>query len=396
MRSALGMFVGVFVAAALVGCGGDDSSPGLRNGKTETNAPGAPNNSGTTDPAGGGVTTTPAEQACASAPVATALSDVKDAKDAHLAGKAVFFTSGPKVLRVTKDGKATKEIYTSTDLVRSYVDATSLIVLEAAADAPDTTTIRVIKANPADVTPNADPAAPAIVPSKDFPEFPAAKDGALGTTTTTNFNAAGTRIFASDETSFYVLADTAAGTTIVRFKKDTLAQTNIVTTTNAIKNPQVASNAVWYVRDEQRVFKVAINVTDDNGNVTDAVGEPTEVFGVSYSNVNLAVNDSAAFITTGEAIERRDLTGANPTTIFDAQKSKVSARLGMSTINGGALYVGSEQADAKVKHVIREVKLGATGDERLIACGRSLIGGMAVDAANVVWTEESGVFIAPR
>jgi hypothetical protein len=396
MRGAgIGILVcGVALAMFAVGCGGDDDSAGLRNrgGDPTTNAPGGPN----APDQPGGPTATPAETACAAVAPAQSLSDIVDAKDVRIAGKAVFFTSGAKVFRVMKDlGKGATEVFTSPDLVRSYVDRTAMITIEASAVAPDTTTLRVVKAAGAeDPKLGGDkPAAPPL--PADFPNFPApVKDGIalLGTTATTNYNAAGTHVFASDEKSFYLLADTAAGDAIVMVSKDNPAvRTTIATSTNVITHPQIASGAVWYVRDQQRIFKVAL-ATEDTPQ-----GEPVEVFGVSYSNVNLAVNDSNAFITAGNTVERRDLTGGNPTMIFDAQKGKTAARLGATIMNAGALYVRSEQPDEKVKHVIREIKPSATSaEEKFVACGRGLVTGVDVDGTHVVWTEQSGVFIAPR
>jgi hypothetical protein len=318
---------------------------------------------------------TPAEVACAGAPKAVTLADVEGAHDVHIVGDKVFFQAGNSVFRVMKDGTNKQEIFKSENLVQSYVDDTSLITIEATANAPDAT-IHVLDVN-----------APVAAEGADGP--------AIATTATaTNFNAAGTQVFASDQTSFYLLADTAAGDTIVKVSKDNPAtQTVIVASTNVISNPQLVNDVVWYVRDQQRIFKVALADPE-----TGAQGDPVEVFGISYATCNLAVNESAAFCSVGSAVERRDLTGAHPTTILDETKSKTSARFGLSVTNEGTLFVRSEAPDAKVQHVIRALKLEGDGaEERFLACGRSNVTDLAVDATTVVWSEEGkGVFAAPR
>ena len=383
MRKTLGIFVSL-AALAMVGCA-DDAASGLRNRTNTTNreAEGPP----AAAPEAADTQTTTAEKTCAAVQPPTALSDAKDARDVYVAGAAVFYQSGPKVHRVLKDGTGKKEIYTSSNLVRSFVDATTMILVESTGDSPEAT-IRVIKAITPDVKEGA--------PEPAFPEFPSAKDGAPpGIATATNFNAAGTRVFASDEASFYLLADTGNGETIYEVKKDNpAAQKALAQSPNVITNPQIASGAVWYVRDQQRIFKVALG--DEENGIPQ--GEPTEVFGIGYASCSLAVNELAAFCSVGSAVERRDLTGANPKTIFDAEKSMTQARFGATIAHDGTLYVRSEAPDEKMKHVIRAIEPKAdAAEEKLVACGRGMVTGLAVDGTSVVWTEESaGVFVAPR
>jgi hypothetical protein len=294
---------------------------------------------------------------------------------------------------VLKDGTSPKEIYASPDLIRAYVDQTAMLVVEATADTTDAT-LRVIPSTPA-----------AEGATAEFPDFPAADEqaGLLdvlgrgdGRSVATNFNAAGTRVFASDETSFYLLADTANGDALVQVSKENpAAQTTLASSPNVITNAQLANGALWYVRDGNRIFKLTLP-DEANGVVP---GEPTEVFGIAYASCSLAVGADAAFCSVGSGVERRDLSGANPTTILDAQRSVTGARFGAAMAEGGTLFVRSDAPDAKVKHVIRVVKAGPGGaaDERLAACGRSLVTDMAIDATNVVWTEQDGgVFIATR
>jgi hypothetical protein len=331
---------------------------------------------------------TPAELACAAAPAATTLSDAKAAKDVRIVGQAVFFQHDSKVTRVLKDGTNAKDVYTSPDLVQSYVDSTAMLLVETTANTPDAT-LRVIKATAPAVEGDQAPPEPA------FPEFPAATEGvAPGIAVATKFNASGTRVFASDETSFYILADTAAGDAIVKVNKALPAvQTVIVTSPSVITHPQIASGAVWYVRDNNRVFKVAL-ADEENGLPQ---GEPTEVFGIQYASCHLAVGESAAYCSVGTGLERRDLTGGNPMTILDAQKSKTQALFGPALNHNGALFVRSAAPDAQVKHVIRSIQPGqGTADERLVACGRGLVTDLSVDSTHAAWTEEGGgVFIAP-
>ena len=383
MRKALGIFVSVATVIGMVGCAADDIAPGLRSRSGATNVGAdAPAAAG---PATTATTETPAEHACAAVQPPTTLSDAKDARDVNLAGAAVFFQSGPKVYRVFKDGTVKTEVFTSSSLVRAFVDATTMILVETTGDAPEAT-IRVIKA----IFPEAKDGEPA--PPAAFPVFPA--DG-QGVATATNFNAAGTYVFASDETSFYLLADTGAGDAIVEVKKDDPAtRTTLAQSPNVITNPQIASGAVWYVRDQQRIFKVAL-ADEENGIPR---GEPTEVFGIGYASCRLAVNELAAFCSVGTAVERRDLTGGSPTTILDAQKSITTARFGATLAHDGTLYVRSEAPDEKVKHVIRAIEPApGSAQEKLVACGRGMVTSLAVDGASVVWTEEhGGVFVAPR
>ena len=62
------------------------------------------------------------------------------------------------------------------------------------------------------------------------------------------------------------------------------------------------------------------------------------------------------------------------------------------------LYVRTVAPDAKMSHAVRAIKTTGTAvEERIVACGRTLIGEIAVDKENVVWTEPGkGVFMAPR
>jgi hypothetical protein len=375
--------------AGLVGCKGYD---GVRDDAPKVIGPNSP-----------GTAQTSAETACAAAKPPTPLSDAKDATDIHIAGKAVFFRSGPTVQRVLKDGTDKRSVYASLTLVHAYVDATSLITVEANTRTLEAT-IRVITAGSARQPSNPLDGPFPLVPG--FPDVtaPPTEGDFAGSAAATNFNAAGTYVFASDETSFFLHADTDTGDAILRVSKVNPAlSTTLVAAANAtIDNPQIANGELWFVRDQKRVFKSKLvdDQTDPDkiGFGIGVGGEPTEVFGIGYASCTLAVNDTAAFCSIGTAVERRDLTGGNPTTILDAQKSKTQADFGPTLIHDGVLFVRSEAPDARVKHVIRELKPVATGiEEKLVACGRGMVTDLTADASNVVWTEDgAGVFITPR
>src|SRR5690606_7030501 len=135
------------------------------------------------DPSDEGSTPTAAELACAAAPAATALSNAKDAKDVRLVGQAVFFRQGTAVKRVLKDGTNAKDVYSSPNLVSSFVDPTVMVLVETTADSPNAT-IRVVPA----LTPEVNDEDEALPPEPAFPEFPAAEEGAPpGVAIATNF-----------------------------------------------------------------------------------------------------------------------------------------------------------------------------------------------------------------
>ncbi|MBX3210805.1 MAG: hypothetical protein KF850_02095 [Labilithrix sp.] len=386
MRKALALVV-CGAVAALIGCADDDTGASLR-GKPGASNRGAGAGSGETT-AGSEAAPSSAENACAAVQPPTTLADATDARDVRIAGSAVYYQAGAKVFRVLKDGTKKKELYTSPNLVRSYVDKTAMVLIETTPESTEAT-IRVVQA----IVPEDKDGQPAPEPA--FPDFPTAADGALpGVTAATDFNAAGTRVFASDEKSFYLLADTGDGDTIFQVKKkNPNVRTALAQSANVITNPQIASGAVWYVRDQQRIFKVALG--DEENGIEQ--GEPTEVFGIGYASCSLAVNERAAFCSVGSAVERRDLTGANPTTILDAQQSKTQALFGATIARDGALFVRSAAPDEKVKHVIRALESsGDAVEESFVACGRGMVTDLAVDGTSVVWTEEgAGVFLAPR
>jgi hypothetical protein len=376
----------------LLACGGGERGQLLPTGQAAVTGgptPAAP----ATAPA-----PTPAQSACAGVAAPTTLSDAKDVRSVRVVGSAIFFQAGTTVFRVGADGKGLTTVFSSPNLVRSFVDRSALLAIEST-DGATTATLRVIKASNADdanatVPDFTQPAPDPTVPDPAAPD-PAAPDPAAppalpGTTVATDFEAAGTTIFESDADSFYLLADTAGGEALVQLNKDAPAPQTVTTVTAVLSHPQLLGTDIWYVQDQQRVFKVGI---DD--------GTPKEIFGIGYASCDLAVNESSAFCSVGTAVERRDLTGGNPATLVDAKSSKTSTRFGALFAHDTTLYVPSDVPDPNVKNVIVALSASATAatpaDEKLVACGRGVVTNLAIGDTSVVWSEEDGgLFLAPR
>jgi hypothetical protein len=182
------------------------------------------------------------------------------------------------------------------------------------------------------------------------------------------------------------------------------ALTAVAQADDVISSAQVTDAGVWYVRDRNRVFNVAIDPADPvvvNGKpvtVAPTAQTPREVFGVT-SACGLAVGTSNAFCSEGAMLEQRELSGASPRTLLEAAQSKVPVPFGKAVWSDGTLYVASSAADAKTGYTIRAIKPNGGGavEERIVACGRTAIGEIAVDKESIVWTESGkGVFLAPR
>lgn len=392
MRALLGALVLTAAAmTSMVGCSGDEdtaSTPRKSTKDTKDNG-----SSGTTDPNGTNTTNTvsAAVTACTALAAPTSLADVKDASDLRIAGTAIFFQTGTSITRVLKNGTK-KSILTSPNLTHSWVDAKGVLAIEqTAADNPNAT-LRAFNANAkeaAEDNPN---------PSKDFPEFTIGEGDQIGgATSATNFNAASAKVFASDDTNYYLTADDGDGNTLIVAvnRNDPNNRATLATIADrVIVNPQIASAAIWYVErnnDDNRIFKIAL-ATDDQ-----PAGEKKEVFGMQQQ-CNLVVNESSAFCSIGASIEQRDLTGGTPKTLFQVSASKTAdAPFGQATYFDGSLYVGNTSPDAEIKNVIRAIGTGAA-DEKLVACNRAgAIKGIAVDSANIVWAEDGvGVFMGAR
>jgi hypothetical protein len=373
MRLSLGLLVAGSVA--LVACSGDDGVGSIRRG-----AP--PGGGAPVDPnAGAAVAAAPASVACpATVAAPTALSTVDtNATDVRIVGGVVFYRDGARVLAIDPVSGARHELYTSPDLVHSFVDDAVVATVESP-NPPDA----VLRIRPATGATPADPT----------------KLGADLTVTPDGWSAGGTTVFGSDATSLYVLADvTNQGDTIYKVSKADPSVMTALTQLDAasLGDPQLAGTDVWFVRDQKRVYQIIQTVdATDPLNVTSTPGPATEIFGLGYADCKLAVGGSHAFCSTGTALEQRSLTGGDLQTVFDAQKVAAPTRLGAPLFETGTVFVRSvpsSPSDA-LKNGIHAVK---GTDDRLVACGRETINALAADSTSVVWAEQGkGVFRASR
>jgi hypothetical protein len=378
------LYLGLLVAGsfALVACSGDDGG-GLRLSNAPAAAPGAGS------VAGGGAATTPtgpAAVACpTTVPAATAISATDlNATDVHIIPGAILFRSDLKVIRIETTGAgARSEPYVSPDLVHSYADADVIVTIESP-NPPDA----VLKVMPVGVTSGA-------------PMGPTKTDGL--TATPANWSAGGTRVFASDATSFYVLADvTGQGDTIYKVSKaDPNQMTQLANLDqSSLGDPQLSGTDLWFTRDQKRVYKVtqtpADPATDPAGLLGTNASEPKEIFGIGYANCNLAVGGTHTFCSTGLALEQRDLTGGNLETVLDAQKMSSPTLLGAAQFGTDTVFVRSLPSTATdaLKNGIHAIK---GTDDKLLVCGRDAINSFAANDTKVVWAEQGkGVFSAPR
>jgi hypothetical protein len=330
----------------------------------------------------------PAKPSCpADVPPATTITAEPDARDVRVVGGAAIFTSGNAIVRVGVDGTGRKAIYESPSLVRSFSDNDLMLVIES--PDPPNAVLRIVATSGGTSTGGALPTDP------------------KGLTLPTNWNAAGSYGFASNATSFYVVADVVnQGETLIMIDKATGAMRTLATFNSTITDPQIVSDHLWFVRDNRRVFKLELGyeaptlpgVPPDTGN--GIPGEPREVFGIGYDQCNLTVGEAFAYCSTGPALEQRELTGANPKTILDAQKSKTPATIGAGVWASNTLYLRSAAPDPNLGHVIRSVRTlddNGTIEEKLMACGRDTISSLTFDARSVVWVEKGkGIFAAAR
>lgn len=380
MRLTLGLLL--VGSVALVACSGDDGG-GLRVAGPAT-APGA-----TTPTPGPGATPSstpgPAPLACpATVPAATSINATDlNATDVHLIPGAILYRNDLKVIRIdTAAGNARSEPYASPDLVHSFADADVIVTIESP-NPPDA----VVKVMPVGVTSGG-----SMNPNLKT-------DGAL-TATPPNWSAGGTTVFASDATSFYVLADvTNQGDTIYKVSKaDPNQMTQLANLDpSSLGDPQLAGSDIWFTRDQKRVYKVTqtVDPADPTG-ATVTASEPTEIFGIGYATCNLAVGGSHTFCSTGKALEQRDLTGGNLETVLDAQKMAAPTLLGAALFGTDTVFVRSlpsSTTDA-LKNGIHAIK---GGGDKLLVCGREKINAFAADDTKVVWAEQGkGIFTAPR
>jgi hypothetical protein len=372
MRGSLLVVVLASACSALVACGGDDTSVPLSRGPRTaggTDQPGA----GSTDPTG--TQPTPAS-ACAGVAEAKQISQEADAGDLRITDGAIFYRAGKKVMRAALDGSGQVPVYESQAMLRSFVGGGFIVTIED----PNAATA-VVKVTSLEDPANADPLkAPALEIA-------------------TNFNAGGSYFIGADADAVYLVGDEAQGEVIYRLAKTAPALQPLVTVTDAISSAQVATDGLWYVRDRSRVFKIGLATPDPNNPDQKLVDEPREIFGSTSTACALAVGQDAAFCSVGAAVERRDLTGANLKTLFEASKSKVAAPFGGPTWFDGTLYVRTSTPDAVNGHALRALKTAnGTVEEKIVACGRTAaIGDVAIDKDVVAWTQpDKGVFLAPR
>jgi len=378
MRLYLGLLL--VGSVALVACSGDDGG-GLR---LDNNGPGtAPSTPTTSTGSAPAAAPGPVAPACPTTVAAATSISATDtnATDVHLVPGAVMFRNDLKVIRVDLATGVRTEPYASPDLVHSFSDADVIVTIESP-NPPDA----VLKVLPAGATSGT------MNPNTKT-------DGGL-TTTPPNWSAGGTYVFASDATSFYVLADvTNQGDTIYKVSKaDPNQMTQLANLEqSSLGDPQLSGTDVWFTRDQKRVYKVTqtVDAADPTG-ATVTASDPTEIFGIGYANCNLAVGGSHTYCSTGKALEQRDLTGGDLQTVLDAQKMSSPTLLGAAQFGSDTVFVRSlpsSTTDA-LKNGIHAIK---GTDDKLLVCGREAINAFAADDTKVVWAEQGkGVFSAPR
>lgn len=377
MRLYLGLLL--VGSVALVACsGGDGGGLHLANGPGTGASTPAPTTGSTPSAAPG-----PAAVACpATVPAATSISATDlNATDVRLIPGAIVFRNDIKVIRIETSSGARSEAYVSPDLVHSFADADVIVTIESP-NPPDA----VLKVMP-------------VGPTSGTMNQGLGTDNAL-TTTPDNWSAGGTYVFASDATSFYVLADvTNQGDTIYKVSKaDPNQMTQLANLDqSSLGDPQLSGTDLWFTRDQKRVYTVkqTVDPADPTGATTTA-SDPTEIFGIGYATCNLAVGGTHTFCSTGKALEQRDLTGGNVETVLDAQKMSSPTLLGAAQFGTDTVFVRSLPSTATdaLKNGIHAIK---GTDDKVLVCGRETINAFAADDTKVVWAEQGkGVFSAPR
>jgi hypothetical protein len=364
-RSLLALVILAASSSALVACGGGgEEAPILSRG---------PRVSGGDQPGAGsvpdGTTAATTASACAGVADPKQISAVPEAGDLRITGGAIFYRAGTKVMRAAIDGTGETPIYEAEKLVRSFVGNGRVVTIEDPNN--DTAVVKVTT----------------LEEPKTTVEIP------------TTFNAGGSYFIGGDAEAVYLVGDEEQGEVIYEIATGATALQPLVTVVDGISSAQLASDGLWYVRDRSRVFKIPAKVADPNNPEQKVRGDIREVFGSTATACALAVGADAAFCSVGAAVERRDLTGANPKTLFEATKSKVAAPFGGPTWFDGTLYVRTGTPDATHGHAIRALAAAnGTVEEKIIACGRTAsIGDLVVDKAVVAWTQpDKGVFITPR
>lgn len=371
-RSLLALVVLGSSVSALVACGGDESSGTMPSRTPKTD--GTDRSGEAPDP---NATPTPPAAPCAGIAEAKQISVDATAADVQLTDGAIFFRAGTKIIRAAKDGTGQVAVYESPALVRSHVAGGLILTIEDP-NPPNA----VVKVTTLDDPNNADPAKLVL----------------NGATIATSWNAGGSYFVGSDPDAVYAVGDEQTGEVIYKLSRAAPALQALTTVTDGLSSTQIAGGGLWYVRDRSRVFQIPIAALDPNVPDQKVQGEPREIFGSTAHTCALAVGQDATFCSAGTFVERRDLSGANPKTLLQADKSRVAAPFGGAVWFDGTLYVRTSAPDATMGHALRALAATAAGvEEKIVACGRSAIGEVAVDEDTVVWTEPGkGVFKAPR
>jgi len=290
-------------------------------------------------------------------PAAAHVATDTNATGVQVAGDYVYFQVGPRVARVGRDGVGRAEIYYGEYIVRAWADDTALLVVES--PAPPAAVLRV-----SDLGAGDDMRAKA-----------------------TTLDAASTRVFASDATRFFLVTTGKTGDDIHSLDKKSLDLKKLTSTGGAVTDAQIVDGALWYVRDGSRVFTRKL----------DEEAAPSEIFGLGAGSCRLAVAAGSAFCSAGASIEQRELTGKNPRTVLEADRStQARAPFGAALYAGGELLVRS--TDPTLGAILRSIRVAWDRvDESLVACGRPEIEAVAADDRGIAWVEPGrGVFHVAR
>lgn len=379
MRSMFGAVLALSVSCCLAACAGPSESGNHRGGPAgSTPMSGEPAEQPST------TGTTAAALSCPTVPAVKPLVAGTDAADVHIVAGQVWFRTSSGVSRVDKDGNNKTEVVSSILGVRSFVDENAIVLLE----------------HPEEEDPDA--------PSSTIRAFDLA--GVELFDTTQAWEAPSTQFVGSDETSFYVqtIDDDNGQDTVFRLDRKSGAATPIVafgsTIDDVMTDAQIVGPDLWLVRGGKRVVKVRVTDTNDDGDKTPATATtPQEMFGSASQTCRLAVANDAVYCSDGKQIIRRDLTGANPVTIFDSTTDATPVALGAPIFVAGSLVTqpGADQESSPLGAVIRTMRPqpAKAEDPKVLACGRGAVTTVAADTMSVVWAEigtSKGLYLAVR
>jgi hypothetical protein len=356
IRSVVGL-----VCLAIVGCSDGVEPSGLARGNAP--APGAPSEAPV-------LAAPPAEAAPAVAcPTGARVADDLRVSSVALVGDVVFYRAESRVLRVGVDGTTRSEIYASTALRGAHADGSGLYTVELGDATTGTATLRRVSAS-GDVQ---------------------------WTTPQPTWLAVATTLFASDETHLFVKTEKTDGReTLYSVTKATGAATELTPATPqmdelGLSHAQLANKDIWYVRANNRVFRLPAELDPATGERT-GFGTPREVFGSEYFACQLGVGARFAACTDGKSLQRRELSGANPKSLIDGA---APGALAVAALDGDTLFM---RVDEAAGGAVRAVDLAAApGAGRSVACAAGQkIAAVAVDASRVVWADERGVHVVAR